>query len=90
MAAEFDAYLYALEVTGDECDISRIASLNVGASGETAIANKVCRLRKGYHHDPHTTYFPVLTVSKLPPYPLDEWVHSQISRLENMSRLLLD
>jgi len=45
--AEFDAYLYALEVTGDKCDVSRQASLNVGADGETAIANKYWRLRRG-------------------------------------------
>jgi len=47
VAAEFDAYLYTLEVTGDKCDISRTASLNVGADGETAIANKYWRVRKG-------------------------------------------
>jgi hypothetical protein len=45
--AEFDAYLYTLEVTGDKCDIERSASLNVGTDGETAIANKYWRLRKG-------------------------------------------
>jgi hypothetical protein len=47
VAAEFDAYLYSLEVTGDKCDITREASLNVGADGETAIANKYWRLRRG-------------------------------------------
>lgn len=47
VAAEFDAYLYSLEVTGDKCDITREASLNVGADGETAIANRYWRLRRG-------------------------------------------
>ena len=46
-SAEFDAYLYCLEATGDKCDISRCSSLNVGADGETAIANKYWRLRRG-------------------------------------------
>jgi hypothetical protein len=45
--AQFDAYLYCLEVTGSKCDISRCASLNVGTDGETAIANKYWRLRRG-------------------------------------------
>lgn len=45
--AEFDAYLYSLEVTGDKCDVSREASLNLGADGLTAIANKYERLRRG-------------------------------------------
>jgi len=46
--AEFDAYLYCLEVTGtDKCSITRCSSLNVGADGETAIANKYWRLRRG-------------------------------------------
>lgn len=45
--AEFDAYLYSLEVTGDKCNITREASLNVGADGETAIADKYWRLRRG-------------------------------------------
>ena len=45
--AEFDAYLYCLEVTGDKCDIARCSSLNVGIDGETAIANKYWRLRRG-------------------------------------------
>ncbi len=44
--AEFDAYLYSLEVTGNKCDILREASLNVGADGETAIANRYWRLRR--------------------------------------------
>ena len=47
VAAEFDAYLYSLEVTGDKCAITREASLNLGADGETAIANKYWRLRRG-------------------------------------------
>ena len=45
--AEFDAYLYAIEVTGDKCNITREASLNIGAGGETALANKYWRLRRG-------------------------------------------
>jgi len=45
--AEFDAYLYCLEVTGDKCDVIRCSSLNVGTDGETAIANKYWRLRRG-------------------------------------------
>jgi hypothetical protein len=48
VAAEFDAYLYSLVVAGSKCDITREASLNVGADGETAIANKYWRLRRGY------------------------------------------
>jgi len=47
VAAEFDAYLYCLEVTAGKCSITRCASLNVGADGETAIANKYWRLRRG-------------------------------------------
>lgn len=47
VAAEFDAYLYALMVTGDKANISREASLNVGADGEIAIADKYWRLRRG-------------------------------------------
>jgi hypothetical protein len=46
-AAEFDAYLYSLEVTGDKCNVTREASLNVGADGETAILNRYWRLRRG-------------------------------------------
>jgi hypothetical protein len=46
-AAEFDAYLYSLVVYGSKCDVVREASLNVGAVGETAIANKYWRLRIG-------------------------------------------
>lgn len=45
--AEFDAYLYSIEVTADKCNITREASLNVGSDGETAIANRYWRLRRG-------------------------------------------
>lgn len=45
--AEFDAYIYALMVIGDKCNITREASLNVGADGETAIADRYWRLRRG-------------------------------------------
>ncbi len=45
--AEFDAYLYAIMVTGDKCNITREASVNVGVDGETALANKYWRLRRG-------------------------------------------
>ncbi len=45
--AEFDAYIYAIMVTGNKCDITREASLNVGADGETAIADRYWRLRRG-------------------------------------------
>ena len=47
VAAEFDAYLYDLQVTGDKCNITKDAELHVGADGETAIANRHWRLRKG-------------------------------------------
>jgi hypothetical protein len=46
-SAEYDAYLYALEVSGSKCTISRIASLNVGADGETALVDRYWRLRRG-------------------------------------------
>jgi hypothetical protein len=45
--AEFDAYLYSILVTGDKCNIVREASLNVGVDGETAIADRYWRLRRG-------------------------------------------
>ena len=45
--AEFDAYLYSIEVINDKCNITREASLNVGAEGETAIADRYWRLRRG-------------------------------------------
>jgi hypothetical protein len=47
VAAEFDAYIYSLVVIGDKCNVVREASLNVGTNGETAIANKYWRLRRG-------------------------------------------
>jgi hypothetical protein len=46
-AAEFDAYLFDLQVTGDKCDVSLQAELHIGADGETALVNKYWRLRKG-------------------------------------------
>ena len=46
-AAELDAYLFDLHVTGDKCLIELEAELHLGADGETAIANKYWRLRKG-------------------------------------------
>jgi len=46
--AEFDAYLYVIHVTtGDKCDIHLEGELHLGADGETAIANRYWRLRKG-------------------------------------------
>lgn len=45
--AEFDAYLFDIHVTGDECDIANHGSLHIGADGETALANKYWRLRQG-------------------------------------------
>ena len=46
--AEFDAYLYDLHKEGgDKCDIENHAAIHVGADGETAIANKYWRLRRG-------------------------------------------
>ena len=45
--AEFDAYLYTIHVTGDKANIHNEAELHVGADGETAIANKYWRLRRG-------------------------------------------
>lgn len=50
--AEFDAYLFDLHVTGDKCVVELEASLNVGADGETAIANKYWRLRRGNIDEP--------------------------------------
>ena len=47
-AAEFDAYLYTLHVTGSKCRIDKEADLHVGADGVTALANKYWRLRRGY------------------------------------------
>jgi hypothetical protein len=45
--AEFDAYLFDIHVTGDECDIENESSLHIGANGETALANQYWRLRRG-------------------------------------------
>lgn len=47
VSAEMDAYLYTLKVNLGKCTISRIASLNIGSDGETAIADKYWRLRRG-------------------------------------------
>jgi hypothetical protein len=47
IAAEFDAYLYAITVSGNKCTLTNEAALHVGADGETAIANKYWRLRRG-------------------------------------------
>ena len=47
VAAEIDVYLYALTVSGNKCEITREASLNVGTDGETALANQYWRLRRG-------------------------------------------
>ena len=47
VAAQFDAYLYSVVVTGSKCDIVIEASLHVGSDGETAIANRYWRLRRG-------------------------------------------
>jgi hypothetical protein len=47
VAAEFDAYLYTIHVTGNKVKLDREAELHVGAVGETAIANKYWRLRQG-------------------------------------------
>ena len=47
VAAEFDAYLYIVEqVSGDKYDITALASVHLGAVGNTAIANKHYRLRR--------------------------------------------
>jgi hypothetical protein len=45
--AEFDAYLFDVHVTGDECNIDSHAGLHIGADGETALVNKYWRLRFG-------------------------------------------
>lgn len=45
--AEFDAYLFDIHVTGDECIIENESGLHIGADGETALANKYWRLRRG-------------------------------------------
>lgn len=46
-SAEFDAYLYDLHVSGDKCQVEMMAELHIGTDGETAIANKYWRLRRG-------------------------------------------
>lgn len=45
--AEFDAYLYTLQVAGNKCDIARIADLNLGTNGFTSVRNRYWRLRRG-------------------------------------------
>jgi hypothetical protein len=47
VAAEFDSYLQSIEVTGDKATVELLAELHIGADGETAIANKYWRLRRG-------------------------------------------
>lgn len=47
VAAEFDAYLYDLHVVKGRVQVEMDAELHVGAGGETAIANKYWRLRRG-------------------------------------------
>ena len=46
-AAEIDAYLYALTVSGSTCNITNEADLHVGTNGFASIANKYERLRRG-------------------------------------------
>jgi hypothetical protein len=50
-SAEFDAYLFTIHVTGDECDVHNEAGLHVGTVGgaisQAAVANKHFRLRAG-------------------------------------------
>lgn len=46
--AEFDAYLFDLNATtGNKADVELHGELHIGADGETAIADKYWRLRKG-------------------------------------------
>ena len=45
--AEYDAYLYCIQVTGDKCDIALEAELHVGVDGETPVAGTNPRLRRG-------------------------------------------
>jgi hypothetical protein len=48
IAAEFDAYIYTLhKEAGDKCDVHNHARLSIGTDGETAIADKYWRLRRG-------------------------------------------
>jgi len=54
-AAEFDAYLFTIHVTGDECDVHNEAKLNIGTgtyATQAALANKYFRLREGNIADP--------------------------------------
>lgn len=46
-SAEFDSYLQSIEVTGDKAVVSLLAEVHIGADGETAIADKYWRLRRG-------------------------------------------
>jgi hypothetical protein len=45
--AQFDAYLFDIHVTGDECDIESHADLHIGSGGETALVDEYWRLRRG-------------------------------------------
>lgn len=44
--AEFDGYLYAIDVESGKATVTREASLHVGSDGNTAIANQYERLRR--------------------------------------------
>ena len=46
-AAEFDAYLYTLRVTGSKCYVGVVTDVHLGADGPTAIADRFWRLRRG-------------------------------------------
>ena len=52
IAAEFDAYIHTIHVTGSKCNIHNEAELHLGADGETAIADRYWRLRQGNIDDP--------------------------------------
>jgi len=48
--AEFDAYLYTLHVTGDECNVHNESKLNIGTgtyATQASLANKYFRIREG-------------------------------------------
>ena len=48
VAAEFDAYLYSLIITGvNKCSVILSAQVHVGADGETALVDRYWRLRRG-------------------------------------------
>ena len=47
VSAEYDSYLQSIEVTGNKAIVSLLSELHIGADGETAIANKYWRLRRG-------------------------------------------